>query len=96
MPFTDPIVIAFRPISVSKQFHPLRGSLLTPVPAAQESEILSFWTMWSNTQRLAHHIIHESCWRVFRTMTLKEKTGLHSAEGNSFAELIKAFTIVLD
>lgn len=29
-------------------------------------------------------------------MTLKKKTGLYSAEVNSFAELIKAFTIVLD
>lgn len=29
-------------------------------------------------------------------MTLKKKTGLYSAEVNSFAELMKTFTIALD
>lgn len=93
--FTELIVIEFRLISVSEQFHPYRGSLLIPVLVPHQSETLS-WIVWSNIQRLAHQIIHKSCWRGFRTTTLKKKAGLYSAEVNSFAELIKAFTIVLD
>lgn len=41
-PFTDLIDIELRFVSVSQQFHPCRGSLLTPVLVAHQSEILSF------------------------------------------------------